>query len=244
MKPRPLASRVVEGEILDRLAPDDPRAVRSRRDLVRLNRLMMQVATMSASLRSVAGDAPPRSLLEIGCGDGSFMLRIARRLARRWPGLNLLLVDRQSVVRPDAIAAFEALGWRAEPIVADVFEFLEGHRERVDIVAANLVLHHFGERQLGTLFGLLARRCRGFAACEPRRSAMSLAGSRLVGLIGCNDVTRHDALASVKAGFAGAELSRAWPDEAGWTLREWRSFPFSHSFTATQSFTGKAGDGV
>jgi hypothetical protein len=68
---------------------------------------------------------------------------------------------------------------------------------------------------------------------------MSLAGSRLVGLIGCNDVTRHDAPASVKAGFTGAELTRAWPDQAGWLVREWRSGPFSHAFTAR-----KAGDGV
>jgi hypothetical protein len=232
MKARPLASRVVEAEILDALPPDDPRAVRSRRDLARLNWLMMQAGTMIASIRSVAGDTPPRSILEIGCGDGTFMLRVVRSLARSWPGVRLVLLDRRSIVGPETVAAIEALGWRTEPVAADVLDYLGTHREPVDVVSANLFLHHFDQRQLEALLGLVAARCRGFAACEPRRGALALAGSRLVGVIGCNEVTRHDALASVRAGFAGTELSGSWPRLPGWTLREWRSGPFSHSFTA------------
>jgi hypothetical protein len=201
---------------------------------------------MTASIRSVAGGTPPRSVLEIGCGDGTFMLRVARNLARSWPGVRLALLDRQSIVRPETVAAIEALGWRAEPVAADVLDYLEGNREPFDVVSANLFLHHFGEKRLETLLDLIAARSRGFAACEPRRAALALAASRLVGVIGCNDVTRHDAFASVKAGFAGTELSNTWPTRAGWTLREWRSGPFSHSFTARQvAFTaGRVGDGL
>jgi SAM-dependent methyltransferase len=240
MRARPLASRVVEAEILDALSPDDLHAVRSRRDLVRLNRLMLHAGTMTASIRSVAGGGAPRSVLEIGCGDGTFMLRVARNLARSWPGVRLVLLDRQGIVTPETVAAIEALGWRAEPAVADVLDYLDQDREPFDVVSANLFLHHFDQGQLEILLGLVAARSRGFAACEPRRAALALAASRLVGLIGCNEVTRHDALASVRAGFAGMELSGSWPKRAGWTLREWRSGPFSHSFTARKvAFTAK-----
>jgi hypothetical protein len=44
-------------------------------------------------------------------------------------------------------------------------------------------------------------------------------------------VTRHDAVASVHAGFAGRELSRLWPGE-GWRLWEGLTLPFTHVFSA------------
>jgi hypothetical protein len=53
-----------------------------------------------------------------------------------------------------------------------------------------------------------------------------------MGLIGCNDVTRHDAAISVRAGFRDGELSACWPIAAGWTLTEKRAPPFSHLFVA------------
>jgi hypothetical protein len=66
---------------------------------------------------------------------------------------------------------------------------------------------------------------------------VSLAGSHLLGLIGCNDVTRHDAVLSVHAGFRGTELSELWreaqPD--GWTLRESAAGPFGHLFSASRA---------
>ena len=62
-----------------------------------------------------AGDAKPRSLLELGCGDGTFMLRLARRLAPRWPDVTVTLLDRQSIVSEKTKAAFRALGWHPRP---------------------------------------------------------------------------------------------------------------------------------
>jgi hypothetical protein len=76
---------------------------------------------------------------------------------------------------------------------------------------------------------------RLFIACEPRRSAPALAASRLVGLIGCNGVTRHDAVASVRAGFTGSELSALWPAGPGWKLHEGAAGLFSHRFMARRN---------
>jgi hypothetical protein len=99
-------------------------------------------------------------------------------------------------------------------------------------MVANLFLHHFSAAQLVELLGGAARRARVFVALEPRRSGWALAVSRMIWLIGCNDVTRHDAPVSVRAGFAGRELSRLWPADAGWSLVERRAGPFSHLFVA------------
>ena len=86
--------------------------------------------------------------------------------------------------------------------------------------------------QLAGLLQLLATRTALFLATEPRRSGFALAASRLLGLVGCNAVTRHDAIVSVRAGFRDAELSALWPRQDVWRLREGGAGLFSHYLLA------------
>ncbi|HMJ90456.1 MAG TPA: hypothetical protein VK530_11595, partial [Candidatus Acidoferrum sp.] len=79
---------------------------------------------------------------------------------------------------------------------------------------------------------LVAARTNLFVACEPRRSALALAASRSVALVGCGPVTRHDAVVSVRAGFRSSELSALWPETGTWRLIERRAGLFSHLFVA------------
>jgi hypothetical protein len=101
-----------------------------------------------------------------------------------------------------------------------------------DIIIANLFLHHFKEAQLTEMLGGIARVASVFIALEPRRSRWALAASKQLWAIGCNHVTRHDAPASVRAGFAGKELSRLWPANRHWHLEERSVGWFSHAFIA------------
>lgn len=219
-----MTARVLEPELLDGLAADDPRAVRSRRDLVRVNGIMRQQAIMAGLLR---GLEPPRVLADLGSGDGCFLLGVARRL--KWRGVTALVVDRQDIVSNETRAGFAALGWRCEAVRGDVFDALAGLE--ADIIIANLFLHHLDDAALARLLRLAAGKARAFAATEPRRSITALLGSRLLFALGCNDVTRHDAVASVRAGFSGDEISCLWP-QGGWTLRENLALPFTHCFSA------------
>jgi hypothetical protein len=147
----------------------------------------------------------------------------------------IVLVDRQRVRQAAAAEEFKPIGCEVEIVAADVFEWLAG-RNLADgvVMIANLFLHHFSSEQLQLLFRLAAAGCDLFAACEPRRSALPLLASRLLGLIGGNDVTRHDAVASVRAGFAGRELTALWPADSAWELREEAAGLFSHCFVATR----------
>ncbi len=227
-----LARRVVVAERLDHLSPDDPAAIASRRDLLRINRLSAQPAIAARALRRHAR-RPPRRILEIGAGDGRSSVLLARRLAAGWPGVTLVLLDRQAIVDPGVRRELDAVGWRAEPAVADVFDWLKAPTGGpFDAVIANLFLHHFEDR-LPELLAGAARLAPLFMATEPRRDAVTLASSRLVALIGANAVTRHDAPASVRAGFAGRELTALWPP-AGWRTEERRAGPFTHLFVASR----------
>jgi SAM-dependent methyltransferase len=219
-------ARNLEPEILDLLPADDPRARASRADLARINFVMRQQTIMAKLLQSLA---PPRRLADLGSGDGRFLLGVARRMARHWPRVTALIVDRQEIVSAQTRAGFAALGWQCECISGDIFATLP-HLD-AEIITANLFLHHLAEPALRQLLSLVARQARGFVACEPRRSQAALLASRMVFALACNDVTRHDAVASVRAGFAGRELSRLWP-LAGWQWREGLALPFTHFFAA------------
>src|SRR5580704_11410167 len=110
------APRRVEPEWLDLLPADDPRALASRRDLGRVNTVMLQAGIMARSLIEHGGHAAPRVLVDLGAGDGAFMLSVARRLAPRWPRMRVILLDRQNIVSERTRAGFAALQWQCEPV--------------------------------------------------------------------------------------------------------------------------------
>jgi hypothetical protein len=224
--------RQVLREWLDELPADDPRALRSRRDLARVNAWMLQPAIMARMLRSHS-PVTPRSILDLGSGDGKFMLRIASKLAPGWRNVTVILLDRQSIASQDTLDSFAALGWNVRTVTADLFDGLEqAEISDIDIVTANLFLHHLTQQQLSRLFARTALLTPMFAACEPRRGPLALLGSRLLWVIGCNDVTRHDAVVSVKAGFRESELSALWPSQAAWDVQEYSAGLFTHCFVA------------
>jgi hypothetical protein len=222
--------RALTPEILDFLSPDDPRAMRSRRDLVRINRVMRQSAIMAGAL---AAFPQPNLLADLGGGDGRFLLSVVRRLAKRWSGMRVVILDRQNIVNDATRAGFASLGWRCDVLQGDIFETLA--QIKPEIVTANLFLHHLDDARLARLLALIASQSRAFVACEPRRSAFALLGARLVFALGANDVTRHDAVASVQAGFRDLELSMLWPPDRDWTCQEYGAFPFSQVFCARAS---------
>lgn len=232
-----MLTRVLEPETLDHLAAEDPTARRARRDLRRVNAFMGASRILARTLaRAVPADRPRLRILEIGCGDGRLLLNVARRRGSRWPQAEVDLLDRQPLVDDITIAAYGAYGWQARTIVADVLDWARGDDgERWDVVVANLFLHHFDGDALRLLLTGCARRATALAACEPRRSRFALAASHLIFFLGANAVTRHDGVLSVRAGFIGDELKKAWPDvTGGWRLDEYDDGAFTHCFCAVR----------
>ncbi len=225
--------RRVVPELLDELAPDDPRALRSRRDLRVLNSIMGHPAILARALDAVAMTSPLR-LVELGAGDGTLLLRLARRRARRWPKAIVTLLDLQPTVTCATLAELRAFGWTVEVVAADALEWLEQPLSGRDaVVFANLFVHHFEGVRLARLLAGAAAHSLAFVCCEPRRARVPLLGSRLLWAIGCNDVTRHDAVVSVHAGFRARELTAAWPSMVGrWHVAETAAGAFSHLFVA------------
>ena len=145
----------------------------------------------------------------------------------------MTLLDRQNIVSRQTRDAFAALSWKAETVAADVLDYLEQIKlPGVDIITTNLFLHHFHEEQLARLMALAAQSTRLVVACEPRRNRFALRASRLLWAIGCNEVSLHDAIVSVRAGFSGEELSVLWPNRDRFDLHERAARLFTHCFVA------------
>jgi hypothetical protein len=227
--------RAVEPELLDELAADDPRAMWSRRDLQRVNVLMGNARIAARALRGggVFAEGAPRSIVDLGAGDGTPLLRLARKIGPRWKSVRAVLVDRRRLLSAETEAEFARLGWRVECVDMDVFEWLGRARaEKSDLTIASLFLHHFKEEDLRKLLTLAAHQTEMFLACEPRRANLAFCAASLLGFVGCNGVTRHDAKVSVRAGFAARELSALWPAGEEWRLAERPAGLFSHCFVA------------
>lgn len=232
--------RRVLPEWLDTLDAADPRALRSRADLRRLHSLMRHRATLprvlgEALTAAAAAGARPVRFVELGAGDASFLQSLAPQLAACHPRVRLVLVDQSHVVL-QAVGRFEAQGWETVAVVGDAFDWLQDSSAEADLLFCNLFLHHFEPPRLSLLLAAIARRTQRFVACEPARSRIALSASHLLGLVGCNAVTRHDAVRSVHAGFSGEDLSALWPADApeSWLLTERPLPPFSHLFCATR----------
>lgn len=235
--------RTVSPETLDHLSPQDPMAQRSRRDLMRVH-LAIRTRAITARGWLALCPLPPTKrhllALELGAGDGTLLLGVARLLAPRWPPVHLTLLDRQALVTPTTLAAYASLGWTVTVLTADVMDWAARPPATPaggwDLVSTSLFLHHFEDELLRMLLAAVAAYSQRFFACEPRRSGVALAGSHLVGLIGANAVTCQDAVLSVHAGFRDREISQQWPATSGiWRLHEQSAGLFSHVFSAHQA---------
>lgn len=200
--------RILETEWLDSLPASDPRAEHARRDLRRVNTLMGNARHIAAALRPHW--RPGMRVADLGAGDGSLMRAVGRHL----PGtIDVISVDKSGGI--------------------DVLDYLR-QPEKLDAIVCNLFLHHLDADVLSDVLALAAERAPLFVACEPRRARIALQASRMLWVLGCNEVTRHDAVVSVRAGFTGKELSAAWPP-GDWELEERVAWPFTHLFVARES---------
>ena len=218
-------SRIVKPEILDTLSPADPRAMRVRRDLRRLNFVMGNHGIMARTLRENIDGIPAR-ISEIGAGDGHFLLRVAQKLG--WQNVQAWLLDRQNASPPGIIADFSKINWRAEAVAADVFDW----ENPAEVVIANLFIHQFDDATLARLMHKVLERARLFIALEPHRFLFPYPCAWSTLLIGCSTITVRDAEASVRAGFINKEISGLLPDKSRWKLTERRAGLFGHLFVA------------
>lgn len=197
--------RVVQPEILDGLPHDAPEAIRSRRDLRRINALMGNTRWLVGQLQK----RPLASMVEIGAGDGL----LCEHLAARRPSMNITALDR--VPRPVGLP--QQVQWAQ----GDLFEILP--ELKGEALVANLFLHHFEADALHAL-GSMLEGYRLICVSEPLRAQRAHGLGKLLHPF-INAVTRHDMHVSIRAGFLPGEIpSLLSLNESSWFIREFSTW--------------------
>ena len=74
------------------------------------------------------------SILELGAGDGSLLLRLAAAVRPRWPGVKLTLLDRQRIVNSETVESYRRHGWEVTTVCEDVLIWArQSARQRYDL---------------------------------------------------------------------------------------------------------------
>jgi hypothetical protein len=184
-----MMNRVVVPELLDSMSHDDPEAIRSRRDLRRINLLMGNERWICRAV-SKFPEIANRGIVEIGAGDGG----LCNRLQKQFPTAPVAAYD----LAPAPKDLNAKIKWHQGDI------FTMSPPTTGGVLIANLFLHHFeGETLLE-----LGRWVSGFDILifnEPDRASFPhLLGKLMHPFI--NRVTRHDMHVSIRAGFTTGEM--------------------------------------
>jgi hypothetical protein len=204
-----MRDRHLTPELLDALPFDSAEACHGRRDLRRINRVMGNRPWIRHRLRRFA--RLEDTVVEFGAGDG-WLGRGLLDLGLRWHGVDL-------APRPAAWPV--AWAWTQ----GDLRSFTDWPSP--SLLVANLILHHFDDRDLRTLGRAIDRHVRVLIAREPeRRRRWQWSLAVLARLLGAHAVTRHDGHVSIAAGFRAGELVERlglppdrWQWRCGGTLR-------------------------
>lgn len=217
------------------MAPPDPSGLRLRHDLRRLHRALGTATVLRRAIDRLGLGAPPRRVLDLGGGDGSVLLRLARASQPAWRGVELTVLDPGRVVSASTRAAFASVGWSLRAEAIDLLDWARGPQAGIyDLGLATLRLHRLDPETRARLLPVLARRTMAFVACEPRRGVMTrLGGQLLPRLLGSGPVLREHALRGASSGLAGRELAADWPPAPGaWAVEEFPAGLFLHCFSA------------
>ena len=183
--------------------------------LAGLSRINLVSATASSYLGPLRGLSTPLRILDIACGGGDVVRRLARYAERRKLRWHLAGCDLNPVAVEHARRCASAEKVAAEFFVHDA---LAGPPPgEYDAIICSLFLHHLEEPQAVRLLELLAqtRDVRAIFVSDLNRSLLGLALAHAVcRLLSTSSVVHTDGPLSVRAAFTPAEAARI-ASEAG-----------------------------
>ena len=177
------------------------------RDLARVNRWFMGYRPLLVWLDSLPRRAEPLHILDVGCGYGDGLRRIAQWADARGVAVELTGLD----VNPDAVAiAAEASpdSSNIEWVCANVFEYAP--RKPIHLVVSSLFTHHLDEADVVRFLRWMERHAAlGWLVNDLSRSAVPyyffFAFSRLANL---HPFVQHDGPVSFERSFLPQDWQR------------------------------------
>jgi SAM-dependent methyltransferase len=179
--------RSLEREMLDDPALPEDVAQRCYLDLDRINRFLGNNRAILRALRG--GPKPVRSVVDIGCGSGTLLVEIRKKLGIEATGVEL----RPPRVEPPGIVIVKLDAFR-EPL------------PKADAAISMLTAHHLSEDELVELIRNAARSCPRLILLDLVRHWLPLALYRTFVAPLVSPVTAADGALSVRRAYTAGEL--------------------------------------
>jgi hypothetical protein len=207
-----MRTRVVEPEILDQLDPEDPEAIRNRKEIDGINRWMGNYKWILKAFRMVVREN--ESVIEIGAGGD----RLAGRILDS--GSETTITGYRCV---DVIPAPKDLDPRVDWVQSDVTQF-DGS-QNASVLISNFFIHQLKDAEIMDLGERLLPHLDTIIINEPLRSRLHFFLSYIAFIVfGYGRVTRTDGRISIRAGFSSQEL----PELLGLSSEAW-NWKVTHS---------------
>jgi SAM-dependent methyltransferase len=204
MSPGALTVRRVGSELLDDPSAPAGTVEESLRNIARSNRWFGGAWALRVGLaRLLTPPLPARTLtlLDLGTGFGDLPAAAVGWARRRGVRLRALGLELSPVAARLAWARGvpSIVGCAGAPPVAD---------KSVDLVSANMLMHHFEPESVVMLLRICDRIARvGVAICDLERTWIGAGAFRLgAGILGFDPVTISDGLTSIRRGYTPDEL--------------------------------------
>jgi SAM-dependent methyltransferase len=206
LKPRLVARRSHEHELLDGASLDPEELRANLRELAMLNRLPGGTATSIEAIETLADGIRDLRILDLGTGGGEMPIAFARHGRRGRAHWKVTAVDNHPSVMGLAERRL-AHDPDVTPLLADC-RFLPLEDGSVDIAHASLLLHHLEPQDAVAMLAEMCRVARiGVVINDLRRGplAYAMTGFLVLGLARAR-YTRHDGLASARRAYSLHEL--------------------------------------
>jgi 2-polyprenyl-3-methyl-5-hydroxy-6-metoxy-1,4-benzoquinol methylase len=158
------------------------------------------------SLLQTASSSNSITIVDVGCGNGDMLRKLADFGLKNNLNLNLIGIDANEFTINYAIdisKSYPNITYRCENIFDKPFSQL-----KYDIVLCTLTLHHFDNIEILKLITLFEANSKlGFVVNDLQRSIISYRLFQVVCFVfGLNDMSRKDGLTSILRGFKKQEL--------------------------------------
>lgn len=221
-----LSRREIVPEIMDQPGMTAADHVQALRGLERINRISATTRILWKPIRGAALETQrPLRVLDVACGGGDVLLRLAQRSAREGVGVVFEGCDISDTAVAHAQRGAEASGQDIRYFQHDILR--QPLPQTYDVVICSLFLHHLDEKEGCVLLGRLRDAAERLLLVHdlvrgPVGYAMAYAGTRLLSR---SPIVHHDGPLSVRAaltiaevralaarcGMADARVSWQWP---------------------------------
>ena len=202
--------RSAEIEIMDDLEMSGELLISSLDQLARINKWLGGNKITIQGLKSILQNHPKNktiSIVDLGCGNGDMLRRVATFGKKNGYKFQLLGIDANQATIDYAIqlsAGFPEISYKKEDVLSKEFE-----RHTYDIAMCTLFLHHFEDPvALDLIQTLLDNSKMGVVVNDLHRHKLAYYLFNMLTSVISNHMTREDGLTSILKAFKRKDLER------------------------------------